>query len=155
MRINYAILYYLINNNAKSKLNAIMQVEMVENLDKGNGEKWSERTIYNKLKQLQKLGYIQTGLRTGNSNTYYITQKGVEWMQEVENADIHKSETPIVTEQLFTDDELYILSDGILALMENINKACQLVTDKQSIDSLRTALDKYQELNRKICNMME
>lgn len=62
-------------------------------------------------------------------------------------------ETLMVNGFLFTNDELYTLSEGMLALIENANKACQLVYDVDSIDSLRVAINKYKELNNKLCNI--
>ena len=55
----------------------------------------------------------------------------------------------------FTDDELYILSDGMLALIRNINKAAKLVCDSKTLDALENELKKYRELNSKICKMLE
>lgn len=36
----------------------------------------------------------------------------------------------------FTDDELYMLSDGILSLIRNTNEALRLVYDSKSINVL-------------------
>ena len=55
----------------------------------------------------------------------------------------------------FTDDELYMLSDGMLALIRDINAAMKLVHDKQSVETLGNELSKYRELNKKICAMLE
>ena len=55
----------------------------------------------------------------------------------------------------FTDDELYILSDGVLALIRNTNEAIKLVSDLKSIEILEDTLTKYRELNKKICDMLE
>lgn len=48
------------------------------------GEKWSERTIYNKIRELSSKKLILDGLRQGNSKTFYIGQTGIEWMKEME-----------------------------------------------------------------------
>lgn len=55
----------------------------------------------------------------------------------------------------FTDDELYILSDGMLALIRNTNEAVKLVSDGKSIEVLGDTLTKYIELNKKICDMLK
>ena len=55
----------------------------------------------------------------------------------------------------FTDDELYMLSDGILALIRNTNQALQLTSDKSCIEALENLNKKYRELNTKICGMLE
>ena len=58
-------------------------------------------------------------------------------------------------EKQFTDDELYMLSDGILALIRNTNQALQLTNDKSCIEALENLNKKYRELNTKICGMLE
>lgn len=83
MRIMYSILNILFSNKANSQLYALTQVDIMEAMI-ADGEKWSDRTIYNKIKELRKQGFIRTGLRKGNFNTYYITSEGVNWMKEVE-----------------------------------------------------------------------
>ena len=55
----------------------------------------------------------------------------------------------------FTDDELYILSDGVLALIRNTNEAMKLVSDGKSIEVLGDTLTKYRDLNKKICDMLK
>lgn len=55
----------------------------------------------------------------------------------------------------FTDDELYMLSDGILSLIRNTNEALRLVYDSKSIKVLQETQSKYKDLNRKICEMMK
>ena len=55
----------------------------------------------------------------------------------------------------FTDDELYMLSDGVLALIGNVDEALKLVCDAKSIDTLQEAQRKYNDLNTKICKMMK
>ena len=55
----------------------------------------------------------------------------------------------------FTDDELYMLSDGILALIRSTNEALRLVCDSKSIEVLQESQKKYKDLNAKICGMLE
>ena len=55
----------------------------------------------------------------------------------------------------FTDDELYMLSDGMLALIRNTNQALHLTSDKSCIEALENLNKKYRELNTKICGMLE
>ena len=55
----------------------------------------------------------------------------------------------------FTDEELYMLSDGVLALIRNTNEAMKLVLDGKSIEVLVDTLTKYRELNKKICDMLK
>lgn len=83
MRIMYSVLNILYSNKARSKLYALTQKDIIEALA-ADGEVWSERTIYNKLKALEEQKFIATGLRQSNSNTYYVTSEGINWMKEVE-----------------------------------------------------------------------
>lgn len=83
MRIMYLILNVLYSNSAKSKLYAFSRDDIMEILV-ADGEKWSERTIYNKIRELSKNKYILEGLPQGNSKTFYISQAGIDWMKEVE-----------------------------------------------------------------------
>ena len=85
MRIMYLILNVLYSTDAKSKLYAFTRDEITEIL-KEDGEEWSERTIYNKTRELAKKGYILEGLPKGNRKTFYIGQAGIDWMKEVEGA---------------------------------------------------------------------
>ena len=55
----------------------------------------------------------------------------------------------------FTDEELYMLSDGVLVLIRNTNQALQLTSDKSCIEALENLNRKYRELNTKICGMLE
>ena len=59
------------------------------------------------------------------------------------------------TEKQFTDDELRILSNGILSLIDNVTKALNLVYDSKSVEVLLTSQEKYRELNTKICGMIK
>lgn len=57
-------------------------------------------------------------------------------------------------EKQFTDEELYMLSDGMLALIRNTNKAL-IVSDSKDIEALFETRQKYRDLNTKICKMLE
>ena len=59
------------------------------------------------------------------------------------------------TEKQFTDDELYILSDGLLALIRNVNNASKLVCASKTLDAHEEEIKRYRELNTKICGMLE
>ena len=54
----------------------------------------------------------------------------------------------------FTRDELTMLSDGILSMMENTSKAMDLIKSSEAHDILSKELEKYRQLNNKICDMM-
>lgn len=55
----------------------------------------------------------------------------------------------------FTTDELNTLSTALLSLIGDVNKAMVLVYDKTSLIAMQNARSKYQDLNRKICDMIE
>jgi len=79
----YSILNILYSNKARSKLYALTQKDIIEALA-ADGEVWSERTIYNKIRALEEQGFIEKGLRQSNSNTFYVTSEGIDWMKEME-----------------------------------------------------------------------
>lgn len=53
----------------------------------------------------------------------------------------------------FEYEELFILSSGLLELMNNVNKAKKLVYDEKSQAALDEELKMYQELNSKLMEM--
>ena len=55
----------------------------------------------------------------------------------------------------FTDDELYLLSEGLLALIGNTTKAMQYTYDRTALEALNVAMNKYSALNSKVCGMMK
>jgi hypothetical protein len=52
-------------------------------------------------------------------------------------------------------DELFVLSSGLLELINNVSKAKQLVYEKESQAALDKELKLYQELNSKLMKMCE
>lgn len=58
-------------------------------------------------------------------------------------------------EKQFTYDELYMLSDGILALIRSTNETLGRVCDSKSIEILLESKNRYKELNEKICRMLK
>ena len=58
-------------------------------------------------------------------------------------------------EKQFTDDELYMLSDGILALIRSTNEVLRLICDSKSIEVLQETQKRYKDLNTKICGMLK
>ena len=84
-----------------------------------------------------------------------LTQREMENLlqnQEIASEDFSYE---LENEKQFTDDELYMLSDGVLALIRNTNEAMKLVSDGKSIEVLGDTLTKYRELNKKICDMLK
>ena len=58
-------------------------------------------------------------------------------------------------ENIFTDKELYILSDAMLCLIRQTNKNMKEVYDKESIKALENAVNQYREINTKVCMMVK
>lgn len=54
----------------------------------------------------------------------------------------------------FTHGELVMLSNGILFMMENTSKAMDLIKSSEAHDILSKELDRYCQLNNKVCDMM-
>ena len=79
----YNILYLLYSSGAKSRLVVATQRQIQETLMQ-DGDKMCDRTIYNNIRKLAKLGYIAEGLLHGNAKSYYITADGIAWMKETE-----------------------------------------------------------------------
>lgn len=52
-----------------------------------------------------------------------------------------------------TEDERYLLSEGMLALIRNMSDAIKLVSDVNVVNVMREKMKEYQELNAKICDM--
>ena len=55
---------------------------------------------------------------------------------------------------VFTYEELMMLSKGILAMMENVNKAMELTMNHEVNDILSKDLEVYRQLNDKVSGMM-
>ena len=53
----------------------------------------------------------------------------------------------------FEYEELFVLSSGLLELMNNVNKAKRLVYDEKSQVALDEELKMYQELHHKLMEM--
>lgn len=83
LRIMYSILNILYANGVKGKLLALTRKEIQELLD-ADDEKWNERTIYNRLRELEEKNYIGAGLKRSNAKTFYIRPEGIAWMKEIE-----------------------------------------------------------------------
>lgn len=75
-KLSYAILDVLLNNDCKTRLRSMTVKDLEEQVNiKGI-------TIYKKISKLQSFGYVADGIKDGRANTYYITQLGVDKLQE-------------------------------------------------------------------------
>ena len=53
-----------------------------------------------------------------------------------------------------SNEEIFILSEGLLALIHNCSEACKLVPDRKAQEEIYNAIYKYQELNSKLLDRM-
>lgn len=56
--------------------------------------------------------------------------------------------------EYFTDEELLILSDGILALVADAEEALRLVKNRDVHGIISQEMQRYSDLNAKVCGMM-
>lgn len=54
----------------------------------------------------------------------------------------------------FTDEELLLLCDGILALVANAEDALRLVKGKDVHEAISRQMQRYSDLHSKVCMMM-
>lgn len=82
------ILIYLINKGKTTPLKSV-QKKLLEKelaLDKTNQNlKASSTSITRSIKKLTALGYIELGIRSGNLKSYYITSKGITYINQICN----------------------------------------------------------------------
>ena len=55
----------------------------------------------------------------------------------------------------FTNKELFILSDGLIALIQNNSQAIKLTTNKKAQKEIQKTIEELQALNSKTLNMIE
>lgn len=55
----------------------------------------------------------------------------------------------------FTNKELLIISDGLIALIQNNSQAIKLTTNKKAQKSIQKTIEELQALNSKTLNMIE
>ena len=49
-----------------------------------------------------------------------------------------------------SNEEIFMLSEGLLALIHNCSEACKLVPDRKAQEEIYNAIYKYQKLNSKL-----
>ena len=91
LRTKYEILNVLYQMGAKSKLVAATQKMIKEGLLEVDID-YTDKTIYKHLRELLDLGYVKYGMNQLNAKTYYITAKGVEWVQAMEAEEVEEQE---------------------------------------------------------------
>ncbi|MDD3362785.1 MAG: hypothetical protein PHW34_14050 [Hespellia sp.] len=76
-RCAYVILGILRSKGATDKVHGltIMEISSMERVSKPN-------TIHKKVKELQKLGYVEEGIKAGKGKTYILTDRGLKLLPE-------------------------------------------------------------------------
>ena len=94
---------------------------------------------YQNLKSVEEMKTFQGkyGFNVGNKRYHINTEEALD----------------VLEDSYFSDEELKIMSDGILALIHNVNEAIRLTVDEKAKDALYEANRRYIELNSKICSL--
>lgn len=161
MRVTYSILEFLKNNDARSKVKAKSRYEIQESIIRENGSKWNERTIYNKLRMALDNGYISKGLKMSNADTFYITLKGLEFMEDLKlpiDEDIEDNEDRNNEVKMPLDYEYLINSmdyarhhfESIEALLRYKNDDMMELNKERLLSSINLVMDSLQELKENI-----
>ncbi len=77
-RLDFIILLILKKSGAARSLSSMTVREIACTEDLGV----KENTIFKKIKNLERSGYIERGLKEGRADTYFITPKGCKRLEE-------------------------------------------------------------------------
>lgn len=82
----FLILSYLMTGGEddspiKSKVDAVSINTIVD--ESGEPLLYSPSTVYKSIVELQNLGFVNTGIMIGKKHTYYITAKGIEYIEKL------------------------------------------------------------------------
>lgn len=80
-RSGFIILSVLQGKGAAGRLSAMTVREAAEAEDMG----LKENTIYKKLREFERLGYVCRGMKEGAADTYYITAEGCGCLERERN----------------------------------------------------------------------
>lgn len=75
----YGMLFHLADNEKTAILKSSSIAEIMEDPELGQ---MSPGTIYRTIDILLGQGYIEQGVRVGTANTYFITKKGLEHLEQ-------------------------------------------------------------------------
>lgn len=78
-KVGLIILLVLDGNSAVNKISAMPLKEIAKSEDFG----CKENTLFKQISGFRKDGYVDTGLKDGHASTYYLTKKGLEFVQKV------------------------------------------------------------------------
>ena len=131
LRIMYSILNTLYSHGVKNRLLALTRKEIQEIMD-AEGEKWNERTLYNRLRELEEKQYIGIGMKRSNAKTFFINQEGIAWMKEIE------------TEGMEIEHERF--GRGVITAIDTSRQDAR-ITVRFSETDMRTLLLKFARFN--------
>ena len=77
-RLGFILLSILGQNGATNRFSAMTIREIASAEELG----MKENTIFKKIKDFEKSGYIGRGLKEGRADTYYITPEGCECLEK-------------------------------------------------------------------------
>lgn len=77
-RLGFIVLSILRKSDATSRLSSmtVREIATAEDFD------LKENTIFKKIKDFEKSGYINRGLKEGRACTFYITPEGCKYLEE-------------------------------------------------------------------------
>ena len=75
-RLAYFILSILAKEDATNSRNALSVQEIFDTDDFGERYGYKYGTIYKKIAEFEKKGYVASGFKDGKAHTYYITRLG-------------------------------------------------------------------------------
>lgn len=121
------------------KLNEYLKTEEILEFDSDEECMKYFKYDYRNLKSVEEIKSFQGkyGFNIGKKRYHINTENALD----------------ILEDSYFSDEELKIMSDGILALIHNVNEAIRLTVDEKAKDALYEANRRYRELNSKICNL--
>lgn len=76
-RLGFIMLSILEQNSAIDRLTSMSVREMAQAEELGK-----ENTVYKKMREFEKAGYVSRGLKEGHAGTFYITAAGRECLED-------------------------------------------------------------------------
>ncbi len=80
-KIDITILHFLYMNSKRSSFNSSQIKPILKHFEESNTETISYPTLVRRLNKLTSEEYILLGYKVKNSKTYYITEKGVVFLE--------------------------------------------------------------------------
>lgn len=77
-RLGFLVLSILARNNALDRISAMTVKEITATEDLG----YRDNTIFKKIILFEEMGYVAAGYKEGRARTFYITDKGIEFLKK-------------------------------------------------------------------------